>query len=160
MPPDWAAYESIRHAYTVRYPPDWIVTPATADWADHHPPFPFGKAVDRFRASPNSDSFVLITSDASGPDQTGAERIAQVDFINAGEGGPTACLSSDRHVIKLDGIDARQEDLVCFKTDHLIEVAVVHNDRLYLIDILASRELDQTDRTTFDQFLEAFRFAG
>ncbi len=161
VPADWTEYASTRLAYSIRYPADWVVTSATEDWSNHHPPFPFGPAVDRFGVSGDSASYVFISSDESGPDQSPAERIAQLDFINAGEGGPIpACLSSDRHAITLDGVQARQEDQVCFKTDHLIEVVVVHRDRLYLVDILSPQALTPTERTTFDQFLEAFRFGG
>ncbi len=161
VPPDWPAYASTRFAYSIMHPPGWSVTPATTDWTDHHPPFPSGTAVDRFRMSGDSNSYVFVTSDPLGADQSGAERIAQIDFINAGEGASTpTCLSSDRHAIMLDGVEARQEDQVCFKKDHLIEVVVVHQDRLYLVDILSPTALSPSDRTTFDQFLEGFRFGG
>ena len=63
---------------------------------------------------------MLITSDPLDADQGAAERIAAIDFINAGEGSGSGCLSSDRHSITLGGVEARQEDLTCFGTDHLI----------------------------------------
>jgi hypothetical protein len=154
-------YVSSRFAYSIRYPPDWVVTPATQDWNDHHIPNPFGPAVDRFGVSPDSEVRVLVSSDPLGPGQTAAERIAQLDFINAGEGSsPPACLVSDRHTITLDGSEARQESQVCFQTDRLIEVVVVRDGRFYLVDIIAPHVLSQADRATFDQFLSSFRFGG
>ena len=154
----WTTYTSSRFAYSIRHPAEWLVTPATGDWPDHHLPTPFGPTVDRFGASRGGDTYVFATSDRLDPDQVAAERIAQLDFVNAGEGGSPACLASNRHTITLDRVDARQEDLFCFGKDHLIEVAVIHDGRFYLVDFLSSHVPSQTDKTTFDRFLASFEF--
>ena len=159
VPGNWATYRSDRFAYLVKHPSGWVVTPATDDWPNHHLPAPLSPTVDRFGASRDSATYLSISSDPLGPDQVPAERIAQLDFVNAGEGAsPPACLISDHGTITLDGVDARQEEMLCFEKDHLIEVAVVHGGRFYLLDIVSSAPLDAPDRATFASVVASFRF--
>jgi len=159
VPADWATYRSDRFAYVVRHPAGWVVTAATDDWPNHHLPTPFGPTVDRFGASAASATFFVITSDPLGSDQVPAERIAQLDFVNAGEGNsPPACLLSEHGTVTLDGVEARQEAMVCFGKDHLIEVAVVHGGRFYLLDMISATPLDALERATFASAVASFRF--
>jgi hypothetical protein len=158
IPLYWTSYASDRFAYSVEYPTDWVVTPATQDWANHHLPNPSSPTQDRFGASPKSESFALMSSDSLDADQSPAERFSQLDFTNQAEGNPVgACRTSDRHTFTLDGVEARREDLIC-QQDHLIEVAVVRDGRFYLIDFFAPRALSETERATFDRFLASFKF--
>ena len=46
----------------------------------------------------------------------------------------------------------------CFTTDHLIEVVVVQNGRIYVIDYLSKAPLTESDRATMDRLLASFRF--
>jgi hypothetical protein len=160
VPTAWTSFTSGRFAYSIDHPSDWIVTAATGDWTNHQLPHPRGHDQDRFASAPDGGSFVQASSDPLGPGQVPAERIAQIDFANAGAGNPAgACTNSDRQTFLLDGVEARREELTC-QGEHWLEVVVVHDARIYLINLFAPSALDETDRATFDRFLASFRFGG
>ena len=151
VPAAWTTYTSSRFAYTIDYPRDWVVTPATADWLIEglHPE---GNDLDKFGLTPRGTR-VLVSSTQITDGMSSAHRIAQLDRINA------PCDLSDRHGITLDGATARQEDFFCFGVDYGIEVVVANKSRHFQIDLFSPTPLGDTDRAIFDRFLASFRFA-
>ncbi len=151
LPPDWKSYTSFRFAYSIDYPADWVVTPATSDWnfGGLHPE---GSNLDRFGLTPTG-IHVLVSSTPVTAEQSSADRIAELDAINV------ACRLSDRHEITLDGVTARQEDFFCFGVDYGIEVVVAHETRHFQIDLFSKTPIGGTDRATFERFLDSFRFS-
>lgn len=153
IPPEWTTYVSSRFVYSIDYPVDWVVTPATEDWPAAGFPSPGGKRADRFGPISTSTIFVFVSSV---PFDAGRDEITlrnELDLEN-----PMVCEMSELHEITVDGVTGRQEDAFCFDRDHIIEVVVVNENRFYMIDMFSGSPLSGTDRAIFDEFLASFRF--
>ena len=152
VPADWSTYESSQFGYSIDYPPEWVVTPATAEWPPSGFPFPNGASVDRFGPTTTSTMWVYVSS--VDLDQ-GLVARQELDVEN-----PLACKLSNRHSIEIAGNPARHEEQFCFGRDYLIEVLAETDDRFYLIDIISSgSEITEAERATFEAMLESFQFA-
>ena len=149
----WSEYASERFAYSIEYPEGWVVTEAITDWPAVGWPSPNGPAVDRFRASTEATDYVTVSSDALESGDSAAGRRAEIDLETA-----LACRVSGTVTIAIDGSGARRQDQFCFGKDHLIEVFVEHDARIYLVDWFAKSEIPDADRALFDAMLARFRF--
>lgn len=150
VPTEWTTYPSFRFGYSIDHPASWVVTPATSDWnfGGLHPE---GNNLDRFGLTPTS-IYVLVSATPITAEMSSADRIAELDAINV------ACRLSDRREITLDGVPARQEDFFCFGIDYGIEVVVANESRHFQIDLFSKTPIGDTDRATFERFLDSFRF--
>jgi hypothetical protein len=151
VPPDWTTYVSSRFAYSMDYPTDWVVVSATRDWPVGTAfPFPDGPAMDTFAPTPTSTR-VFVSSVEMQPNEVEADWLTKLDAIN------TACRLSGQTEHVVDGEAARQQDFFCFGTDYGIEVALSLGGRFYLIDLFSQTPIGETDRATFERFLESFQ---
>lgn len=164
VPTDWTTYASSRFAYSIDYPTDWVVTPATKDWPSSGFPEPDGVAVDKFSPASNSTLSVSVSSGPLKAGEVAADRIAELDAFNA-----PLCQVSRGPDITIDGVSARQEDLACVGTDFVIEVVAARDGRFYSIVLFSTGtreaasvtgQIRETNRGTFDRFLSSFRFGG
>ncbi len=155
IPLEWTTYVSSRFAYSIDYPVDWVVTPATEDWPAAGFPFPNGVRTDRFGPTPTSKISVYVSSV---PFEDGRDEVTLRNELDSEN--PMICEMSDRHEVTIDGVTGRQEDAFCLGTDYVIEVVVSNETRFYMIDMFSDSPLDETDRATLDKFLATFRFAA
>ena len=56
----WTSFRSARHGFSVRYPEDWTVTPATESWPSADAPGPPDPMLDMFIA-PNLVTFAVVS---------------------------------------------------------------------------------------------------
>ena len=154
VPVDWTTYTSSRFAYTIDYPADWGLTPATLDWPSIG--FPDDANMDNLGPRPFGTQLFLSSLSLTGG-KDAAAWTAELDSRTAG-----LCTElTNRHNITLDGVTARREDQYCSRTYHVIEVVTASGGRFYLIRFLtAAPSLTATDRATFDRVLASFRFGG
>ena len=158
-------HSSKRFAYSIEYPAGWVVTPATLDWPRIGFPAPDSQAVDRFGATAASTTWMYVSSLLLADGETGAGtpiKAKDMDDVRIGEMDaeyPLACDLSIRQEVTVDGVTGRRQDLVCFGRDHVTEVLVSNDTRLYLIDVLSPAPLADADRARFDRFVGSFRFA-
>ena len=155
IPLEWTTYVSSRFAYSIDYPIDWVVTPATEDWPAAGFPFPNGVRTDRFGPTPTSTISVYVSSV---PFEDGRDEVTLRNELDSEN--PMICEMSDRHDVTIDGVTGRQEDAFCLGTDYVIEAVVSNETHFYMIDMFSESPLDETDRATFDKFLATFRFAA
>lgn len=151
----WAPFHSTRFAYSIEYPADWTVAPATEDWPVRGFPYPDSPSVDRFGPTRTSTTWVFASSVALAPGQVAAERIAELDGDNA-----LACQLSPEHQIAVGGLTAREQDFFCFARDYGIEVIATAGGRFYQIDVISRAPIDQSLRETFGRFLASVAFGG
>jgi len=151
----WSAFHSTRFAYSIEYPADWVVTPATEDWPVRGFPYPDSLSVDRFGPTRTSPTWVFASSVALAPGQVAAERIAELDGDNA-----LACRLQPEQQIAVGGLTAREQDFFCFAKDYGIEVIAAAGGRFYQIDLISSTPIDGSMRATFERFLASVAFGG
>lgn len=156
VPGAWTTYTSPRYGYAVDYPTDWKLTPATRDWPSDYGTYPDGNAVDGWDA-PTFDPWIMmfVLSVQLSKGESAADRIAKLDKDNA-----AACELGHRHDVTVDGVAARQEDGMCFQSDYISQIAVVHSGRFYFIYLLSGSPFSDTTLATFNRFVASFRFVG
>jgi hypothetical protein len=154
VPVDWTPYTSKRYRYSVDYPSDWTPTVAQQDWPSDGYSYPEDYAIDKWAPPTNVPTWVLmfVSSVPLMKGETPAARIARLDRDNNG-----VCSLANRRTVTVAGVDARQEDGVCFGADSITEIAVVKNGRFYLVYVLSGRPLTDVTLGTFDHFVKSFR---
>jgi hypothetical protein len=156
VPIDWTTYRSSRFAYSIDYPADWTVTPAEVDWPAIDFPDKFGHEHDAF-VEFSTAGRLFVSSVPLKPGKTVADWLTELDRWNADH----ACELSDPRTITVDGVDGREQDGVCMTTDHLIEVVLADDKRLYQINLFGSSgPFNDRDQAIFDRFLASFRFGS
>ena len=148
VPDDWTTYSSTRFLYSMQYPNDWTVTEATKDWPGAGFPFPRSANTDKFSPDASSTTIVFVSSVDI---ERGRVVAPELDIEN-----PMFCELSDRHVITVDGRDARQEDQFCFGQDYIVEVELRTETQFYIIDVLSKSAITEELRATFETFLASF----
>jgi hypothetical protein len=152
---DSTTYTSPHYGYAVDYPTTWMLTPAQRDSTAYEGSYPNGDVVNNW-AAPTSDPwvqmFVLAQPLADG--QTASVRIAQLDAENA----DNKCQLGNRRDVIIAGVAARQEDGMCFGSDYISEIAVVHSGTFYFVYLLSGSPFSDASLATFDTFVKSFRF--
>ena len=156
VPTDWTSYTSSRFAYTIDYPTDWVLTPATMDWpAPAFPAMVGGFEHDTF-GPPYFGSQLNVSSVPLEAGKGAADWLVGLDH----EGSNNDCQWSTTRTVVVDGVDARRREGVCMSTDQIIEIAVASDNRFYLLNLFGTPSGPFTDvnHATLDQFLASFRF--
>jgi hypothetical protein len=154
VPTSWTAVTSSRFRYSTERPSDWVVTAATEDWPPNAFPEPDGPAVDRYATSADSDTYVLMTSNALAAGETEADSRARLEADNA-----NLCQIAAKQTT-VDGVTAQRANLFCGQSAHIIEVSVAHGGRFYLLDWFSPDPPTEVDTAIFDRFLSSFRFGA
>ena len=150
IPAEWSTYDSTRFEYSIKHPDDWVVTTATADWPGSGFPFPNGSSVDRFGPSETSTMWIFASSVDLEQGKAAAVELDQENQI--------ACELSAWREIEVAGREARQQEQFCFGKDHLVEVQLKGDDRFYVLDIISSAEITDTELAIFQAMLDSFQF--
>lgn len=149
---EWTTYTSDRYQYSIEYPSDWQMTPASRDWPAEGSSYPDDDAIDKWTAPSASPSWVLmfVSSVAMPGDETPEERIAKLDGDNA-----NFCDLDHRRAVTVGAIAARREDGKCFGADYIDEVALINDGRFYLVYVLSAAPLSAATAATFEHFFES-----
>ncbi len=156
-PITWTPYTSDRFAYTIDYPSDWLVTPATMDWPSTDFPEKSGPSLDIF--GPRSfGTQLFVSSVALKPGKTPADWLAELDRWNTNH----QCHLSTPGTITVDGVGARQQEGDCMGGDQIVEVVMANKDRFYQINLFGAPTGSFTDeaRARLDRFLASFHFGA
>ena len=154
VPTDWTSYTSSRFSYTMDYPAAWDAIPATVDWPPVDFPDKFANDHDVFQAF-STAARLTVASVPLKAGKTSTDWITQLDGWNLDH----SCQISDTRTIKVDGVDARQQEGVCMGTDHLLEVVMADDSRFYQINLFGSSgPFTDADRGTLERALASFRF--
>lgn len=156
VPIGWKTYFSSRFAYAIAHPADWPVTPATADFPD--PVFPDKDSTehDVFGGPSTNGRMLFVSSVPLKADKTPADWLVQLDNTNANH----ACQLSMARTVTVGGASAREEEMVCMGTDHIVEVVMANQSRLFQINLFQSVAVTDADRATLAGFLASFQFGG
>lgn len=147
-----ATHTSTRFAYSIDYPSGWVLTEATADWPRPGPPVPDGPSVDRFAASADATTWVLVSSDLLGDGNVFGTRRAELDQLSA-----MSCNITGQRPIELDGAAGRIEDEFCLDRYYGIDVVIGNEERVYWLGWIAQVPPTDADRELFAKMLSSFR---
>src|SRR4051794_12051067 len=160
-----AGFSSTRFAYSIEYPAGWAVRHATDDWPTNGFPEPDGTATDRFAATPDSATWMFVSSLVLADGDSGAGiriKAKDMDDVRIGEMDsefPLMCEVSPKVAVTVDGVAGRGQDLEkCFQRDYLTDVLVSNDIRLYFIAVLNPGPIDAATRSRFERFVGSFRF--
>lgn len=132
-------------------PPDWIYTPATADWPVGEYATADAPYTDQFNKPPLQFPVVDIVTQPLPDGMTEAAFLDWLDTENA-----RFCTVEEDGETTIDGEDARLQRQTCGY--NAWEAAVFHDGRVYLVYWLGRPALLAEERPIMEEVLASFRF--